>query len=118
VSTPALHAVIACCQPAAVARAHAAAVRLAEQRAHQAAALDGVPGVAVLPGQAPFLLLRLPDGRGEPVRRALRAAGIAVRRGDTFPGLGPDHIRVAVRAPEQVARLTAALTEVLRERAA
>jgi histidinol-phosphate aminotransferase len=118
VSTPALHAVIACCQPAAVARAHAAAVRLAEQRAHQAAALGGVPGVAVLPGQAPFLLLRLPDGRGEPVRRALRAAGIAVRRGDTFPGLGPDHIRVAVRAPEQVARLTAALTEALRERAA
>jgi len=118
VSTPALHAVIACCQPAAVARAHAAAERLAEQRAHQAAALGGVPGVAVLPGQAPFLLLRLPDGRGEPVRHALRAAGIAVRRGDTFPGLGPDHIRVAVRAPEQVARLTAALTEALRERAA
>ncbi|HWM59347.1 MAG TPA: Rv2231c family pyridoxal phosphate-dependent protein CobC [Pseudonocardia sp.] len=118
VSTPALNAVIACCQPAAVARAHAAAERLAEQRAHQAAALGGVPGVAVLPGQAPFLLLRLPDGRGEPVRHALRAAGIAVRRGDTFPGLGPDHIRVAVRAPEQVARLTAALTEALRERAA
>ena len=117
-STPALHAVIACCQPAAVARAHSAAERLAEQRAHQAAVLGGVPGVAVLPGQAPFLLLRLPDGRGEPVRRALRAAGIAVRRGDTFPGLGPDHIRVAVRAPEQVARLTAALTEALRERAA
>ena len=118
VSTPALHAVIACCQPAAVTQAHAAAERLAEQRAHQAAALGGVPGVAVLPGQAPFLLLRLPDGRGEPVRHALRAAGIAVRRGDTFPGLGPDHIRVAVRAPEQVARLTAALTEALRERAA
>ena len=46
---------------------------------------------------APFLLLRLPDGRGERVRHALRAAGIAVRRGDTFPGLGPDHLRVAVR---------------------
>ena len=66
---------------------------------HQAAALAAVPGIAVLPGRAPYLLLRLPAGQGERVRAALRDAGIAVRRGDTFPGLGPDHIRVAVRAP-------------------
>jgi histidinol-phosphate aminotransferase len=69
--------------------------------------------VTVLPGRAPYLLLRLPDGRGEAVRAALRAAGIAVRRGDTFPGLGPDHIRVAVRPAPQVARLTRALGEAL-----
>ncbi|HXV93446.1 MAG TPA: Rv2231c family pyridoxal phosphate-dependent protein CobC, partial [Pseudonocardia sp.] len=97
VSTPALEAVVACSEPPAVAEAHAAAERLARWRASQAAALAVVPGVTVLPGRAPYLLLRLPPGSGARARAGLRAAGIAVRRGDTFPGLGPDHLRVAVR---------------------
>jgi histidinol-phosphate aminotransferase len=96
-----------------VAEAERAARELERQRAEQAAALAAVPGVAVLPGRAPFLLLRLPDGRGEEVRRALRAAGIAVRRGDTFPGLGSDHLRVAVRDAAAVERLTTALAAAL-----
>jgi histidinol-phosphate aminotransferase len=96
-----------------VARADLAAGRLATRRTAQAAALSAVPGVSVLPGRAPYLLLRLPAGRGAATRAALRAAGIAVRRGDTFPGLGPDHIRVAVRDAAAVARLTAALTDTL-----
>jgi histidinol-phosphate aminotransferase len=45
----------------------------------------------------------------------LRDKGIAVRRGDTFPGLTPDHIRVAVRAPEEFAVLVDALRVVLEE---
>jgi histidinol-phosphate aminotransferase len=102
VSTLALEAVIACSAPAAVEESRQAAERLA-----------AVPGVTVLPGSAPYLLLRLPDGHGERVREALRAAGIAVRRGDTFPGLGPDHLRVAVRPAEQVARLAAGLADAL-----
>jgi len=118
VSTLALEAVIACSTPAAVAEAERAARDLERQRAEQAAALAAVPGVTVATGRAPFLLLRLPDGRGERVRHALRAAGIAVRRGDTFPGLGPDHLRVAVRAADAVARLVAALTAALTDRAA
>ena len=56
-----------------------------------------------------------PDGRGERVRTLLREAGIAVRRGDTFPGLGPDHVRVAVRPAPQVARLAAVLADALME---
>jgi histidinol-phosphate aminotransferase len=115
VSTLALEAVIACSAPAAVAEAERAARDIERQRAEQAAALAGVPGVTVLPGRAPFLLLRLPDGRGEDVRHALRAAGIAVRRGDTFPGLGPDHLRVAVRNAAAVGRLTTALAAALAE---
>ncbi|MFC4950226.1 Rv2231c family pyridoxal phosphate-dependent protein CobC [Pseudonocardia sp. GCM10023141] len=118
VSTPALEAVIACSEPAAVEQTLQAARVLVAARAEQAAALGAIAGVQVLPGQAPYLLLRLPDGRGERVRAALRAAGIAVRRCDTFPGLGPDHIRVAVRPAEQVARLTAALSDALAEVAA
>jgi histidinol-phosphate aminotransferase len=113
VSTLALEAVIACSAPAAVAEAERAARELERQRAEQAAALAAVPGVAVLPGRAPYLLLRLPDSRGEEVRRALRAAGIAVRRGDTFPGLGPDHLRVAVRDTAAVVRLTTVLAAAL-----
>jgi histidinol-phosphate aminotransferase len=31
------------------------------------------------------------------VREVLRDKGFAVRRGDTFPGLGPEWLRVAVR---------------------
>jgi histidinol-phosphate aminotransferase len=113
VSTPALEAVVACSEPAAVAQAHRAAERLAELRAAQAVALCAVPGVTVLSGRAPYLLLRLPNGRGPAVREALRDAGIAVRRGDTFPGLGPDHVRVAVRPPDAVARLVDALRAAL-----
>jgi histidinol-phosphate aminotransferase len=115
VSTLALEAVIACSAPAAVAEAQRAARDLERRRVEQAAALAAVPGVAVLPGRAPFLLLRLPDGLGEEVRHALRAAGIAVRRGDTFPGLGPDHLRVAVRDATAVERLTTALAAALSE---
>ncbi len=113
VSTPAVEAVLACSAPAAVAETGRAAARIAEWAAGQAAALDALNGVEVLPGRAPFLLVRLPAGRGERIREALRARGIAVRRGDTFPGLGPDYIRVAVRAPAQVELLTAALSGAL-----
>jgi histidinol-phosphate aminotransferase len=118
VSTPAIEAVLACSEPDAVAEAHRAALRIAEWRRHQESALAAVPGVTALPGRAPYLLLRLPAGQGERVREALRDAGVAVRRGDTFPGLGPDHIRVAVRAPAQVERLVAALSDALAEAAA
>ena len=118
VSTLALEAVIACSTPEAVAEADEVARALAARRAEQAAALAAVPGVTVLPGQAPFLLLRLGDGQGERVRGALRDRGIAVRRGDTFPGLGPDHLRVAVRDAGAVARLVDALSAVVPARAA
>jgi histidinol-phosphate aminotransferase len=47
------------------------------------------------------------------VRLGLRAAGFAVRRGDTFPGLSSDHLRVAVRDPETSRAFAAALAEIL-----
>ncbi|MCE3555256.1 Rv2231c family pyridoxal phosphate-dependent protein CobC [Pseudonocardia sp. RS11V-5] len=113
VGTLGLEAVIACSEPAAVAEAERAAGELARHRRAQAAALAEVPGVEVLPGVAPYLLLRLPAGRGAQVRERLRQNGIAVRRGDTFPGLGPDHLRVAVREPARVALLVEALDAAL-----
>jgi histidinol-phosphate aminotransferase len=40
--------------------------------------------------------------------------GVVVRRGDTFPGLGPDWIRVAVRERETNERVLAAIREATR----
>lgn len=69
-------------------------------------------GVEVTSGsQAPYLLCRVP-GRPD-VRDALRERGVAVRRGDTFPGLTAEHWRTAVRGEEEHARLVAALADVL-----
>ena len=112
VGTLALEAVTACCAPDAVARARAVADRLAADREWLADALAELPGVSVHgPAAAPFLLLRVSDGAR--VRAALRDAGIAVRRGDTFPGLTPDHLRVAVRPPAVAQRLVEGLRAVL-----
>lgn len=114
VSTPALEAIVACCEADALSAADQRARELAAHRSAQAAALAGIEGVHVQPGVAPYLLLHLPDGTGYEVRRLLRAAGIAVRRGDTFPGLGPDHVRVAVRPPDTARRLADELDAALR----
>jgi histidinol-phosphate aminotransferase len=63
--------------------------------------------------RAPFVLIRVPGG-GE-VRNELRRRGFAVRRGDTFPGLGPDWLRVAVRDPATSGAFAVSLHEVLSE---
>ncbi|WP_433268793.1 Rv2231c family pyridoxal phosphate-dependent protein CobC [Actinosynnema sp. CS-041913] len=111
VSSLVLEAVTACCEPAAVAEAEALAARCRE---HTRSAVRELGELVVVPPEAPFILLRVPDG--ERVRHGLRDKGIAVRRGDTFPGLTVDHLRVAVRAPEEFALLVDALRVVLGER--
>ncbi|WP_344897968.1 Rv2231c family pyridoxal phosphate-dependent protein CobC [Actinomadura meridiana] len=95
VSTPALVAIEACSAPGAVAEAEAWAVDLAAERDRLAAELAR-RGLYVVPeARASFLCLRVPDALG--IRALLRERGYAVRRGDTFPGLGPDWLRIAVR---------------------
>jgi histidinol-phosphate aminotransferase len=47
------------------------------------------------------------------VRDRLRASGYAVRRGDTFPGLGPDWLRIAVRDRDTSTAFTTALARAL-----
>lgn len=106
-----VEAIRACCEPAAVAWAQREADVIGAERAEMVALLAGA-GISVHePARGPFLLLHVPDG--ERVRQGLRERGVAVRRGETFPGLGPDHLRVAVRAAPQARRLVAALAEVL-----
>ncbi|GAA4479203.1 Rv2231c family pyridoxal phosphate-dependent protein CobC [Rhodococcus olei] len=106
-----LEAIRACSEPAAVAWAEREAETIACERAAmvELLAAAGVPVVG--PARAPFLLLRVPDA--DLVRKKLQEKGIAVRRCDTFPGLDPNHVRVAVRAAEPARVLVTALREVL-----
>ncbi|MFC8046857.1 Rv2231c family pyridoxal phosphate-dependent protein CobC [Nocardia sp. NPDC057353] len=102
-----LEAITATAEPGAVAWAEREALAIAAEREAMVAKLRAL-GIAVhTPAAGPFLLLRAPDGAA--LRTALAADGIAVRRADTFPGLGPDHLRVAVRDAPAVATLTAAI---------
>jgi histidinol-phosphate aminotransferase len=112
VSTPALAAAVACAGPMAVAAEREFATRLAVDRAHLVNRLRAVPGVSVAGAPASaFVLVRIPGG--ERVRVALRRHGYAVRRGDTFPGLGPDWLRIAVRDTATSDGFAAALADVL-----
>ncbi|MHC0431316.1 Rv2231c family pyridoxal phosphate-dependent protein CobC [Streptomyces sp. O3] len=96
VSSPALAAAEACVTPRALAEAADAAVAIAADRAHLLAGLAEFAQVRTAgPAAGPFVLVRL--DRAAEVRERLRALGFAVRRGDTFPGLGPDWLRIAVR---------------------
>ncbi|GIJ52169.1 aminotransferase [Virgisporangium aliadipatigenens] len=98
VSTPALAAAVACASPLAVAAEREIAERLAADRAHLVHGLAAVPGCVVAgPPASSFVLVRVADGTR--IREALRSGGWAVRRGDTFPGLGGDWLRIAVRDP-------------------
>lgn len=112
VSTPALAAARACSSPAAVAEAGALARAVQEERGRLTRLLRAIPGVE-LPGEqrAPFLLIHVPDGTA--VRNELRRRGFAVRRGDTFPGLGPDWLRIAVRDAATSDAFAGSLREVL-----
>ena len=78
-------------------------------------ALRGLDGLEVMAGVANYLLLRLAHGdmtAGVFSARLLQEHGIAVRVCDNYDGLGPEYLRVAVRAPHENARLVSALADV------
>ncbi|MGW4633641.1 Rv2231c family pyridoxal phosphate-dependent protein CobC [Nocardia sp. NPDC004415] len=106
-----LEAVTATAEPAAVAESRRYAARIATDRTAMIERLTALGLDVHTPATGPFLLLRVPDGAL--LRKRLADRGIAVRRADTFPGLGPDHLRLAVRGPAEVDRLVAALREAL-----
>ena len=89
-----LTAVAACCGAPAVREAEAGAQQLASTRAAMVAGLRSV-GVAAVGGVAPFVLFTVSDAAL--MRKHLHGNGIAVRRCDTFVGLGGEYLRAAVR---------------------
>jgi histidinol-phosphate aminotransferase len=115
VSTPALAAAEACMTPYALAKAHRAANRVAADRAylvHRLAKSFTRRGLSFVgPANGPFVLVRLP--RAATVRRHLRELGFAVRRGDTFPGLDENWLRLAVRDRATVDSFLDALGEAM-----
>jgi histidinol-phosphate aminotransferase len=111
VSSPALAACVATASDAATGEVEAWSRGLAAERAHLVGRLAGIDGVrTVAAAAASFVLL---DTRIGDVRTRLHGHGFAVRRGETFPGLRPGWIRVAVRDPETSDRFSAALREVI-----
>ncbi len=121
VSTPALAAAEAVCGPRALAEAAAAARTAAADRAYLLRRLGEFAEVTTAgTAEAPFVLVRVAgvtgaDGTaaGLVVRERLRALGFAVRRGDTFPGLGPAWLRLAVRDRRTTDRFADALARAL-----
>ena len=111
VSTPAIAAMIACtCE---------------EARRFQTKLCDDIPaaradlverltvlGLSVVTSEAPFVLVDTSSLSGKSIRQPLAKRGFAVRRGETFPGLGPTWIRLAVRDPEIHAELARAISDL------
>lgn len=109
VSTPALAAMTAIATPRGRAEAAQAAWTYASWRDSLIQGLARVGLTPVGDPATPFVLIRGPEG----LRETLRTHRIAVRRGDTFPGLGPEWVRIAVREPAVTEVLLTALAEIL-----
>jgi histidinol-phosphate aminotransferase len=111
VSTPALTACVATAADAALSEVTQWAIALTAQRAHLLSALAAIHSVRIVPDpSASFVLL---DIAAADVRSRLQRKGFAVRRGETFPGLAPGWIRVAVRDAGTSDRFATALREVI-----
>ncbi|WP_075735951.1 Rv2231c family pyridoxal phosphate-dependent protein CobC, partial [Streptomyces acidiscabies] len=111
VSTPALAAAEVCVSAQALREAEGAARRIAVDRAHLVDGLRELGVRVVGPAEGSFVLVRVPGA--ESVRERLRESGYAVRRGDTFPGLDGEWLRLAVRDRGTVEGFLAALEKVL-----
>ncbi|WP_419993891.1 Rv2231c family pyridoxal phosphate-dependent protein CobC [Streptomyces boninensis] len=112
VSTPALAAAEACSSPYALTEAAVAAQQLTTDRAHLLSRLSELAELTITtPAHGPFVLLHTPGATQ--LRTHLRDLGFALRRGDTFPGLGPDWLRLAVRDPHTTDQLAVALRKAL-----
>ncbi len=109
ISAPAIAAMVATSSAEALAEAADRYRELAVHREHLICALASV-GFTILGAEAPFVLIDTsPCGSGS-VRTALADAGYAVRRGESFPGLGPTWIRIKVPAPEVADAFVATLS--------
>ncbi|MDQ1720795.1 MAG: histidinol-phosphate aminotransferase, partial [Pseudonocardiales bacterium] len=110
VSSPALAAAAACLADAAQPETHRRAVAVTARRRALTGELARRGFEAHPDGVGPFVLTRHPGRAG--LHAELRALGIAVRRADTFPGLGPGWIRIAVRNEAATEPLLAALDAI------
>ncbi|MGO4597019.1 Rv2231c family pyridoxal phosphate-dependent protein CobC [Terrabacter sp. 2RAF25] len=116
VSSPAVAATVACLSEGAIAEAEAGAMTIAADRDVLVQELAAVGLGTAAPSDAPFVLVDTSPLGTTSVREEMADLGFAVRRGETFPGLGPSWIRLAVRDPETSRAVAAALAELGRLR--
>ncbi|KQV75055.1 cobyrinic acid a,c-diamide synthase [Aeromicrobium sp. Root344] len=104
VSSAAIAAMIATASPEALAEAAKRTTKIAQ---HRRVLTDGLTelGIHHVPAAAPYVLAKVGTGAHD----RLRAAGYAVRRADTFPGLDETWVRIAVRRPDTTRKLLATL---------
>ncbi|MBZ5736547.1 Rv2231c family pyridoxal phosphate-dependent protein CobC [Nocardioides sp. GBK3QG-3] len=107
VSAQAIAAMTACTTPEARTEGRRRAHEIAGWRAHLEAGL-AEREIPFRSSATSFVLAR--PGAG--IHAELRGRGIAVRRADTFPGLDPSWVRIAVRPPATTDRLLAALDDL------
>ncbi|GAA1774589.1 Rv2231c family pyridoxal phosphate-dependent protein CobC [Nocardioides hankookensis] len=105
VSSTAIAAMLACCTEDAADESRRRAAQIDGWRRNLEESLS-TTGIRHISSRASFVLADVGAG----VHEALRAAGVAVRRADTFPGLGPQWVRIAVRPPERTRSLLDALS--------
>jgi histidinol-phosphate/aromatic aminotransferase/cobyric acid decarboxylase-like protein len=116
VSSPAVAATVACLSDRAVAEAEAGALTIAADRDVLVRELEAVGLSAAAPSGAPFVLVDTSPLGAHSVRKELARLGFAVRRGETFPGLGPTWVRLAVRDAGTSRSVAAAFAELGRVR--
>lgn len=105
VSAPALAAMVAATSDRARIESQLAVIGTSADRDHLVESLTGLGWEVITPAAGPFVLA---DTHDPSTRARLRARGFAVRRGDTFPGLSPSWVRVAVRPPAVIDALVEA----------
>jgi len=111
VNSLALAATVACSGEEGQRHASDVAKVMSAHTAHLCEGLRGLGLRVVDDPAAPFVLVTHPHAAA--LRERLRDRGFAVRRGDTFPGLGPDWIRIAARPAVAVDGLLAAMSREL-----
>ena len=112
VSTPALAAIQAC--TGARARTDLDALNRATSRDREflIKSLDDLGLSVVQPARGPFVLVDTCTLSDASLREPLAARGFAVRRSETFPGLGASWMRLAVCDHDTTTRLVAALRDL------
>jgi len=114
VSASAIVATVACLSGEAAAEARQLAEQARGHRADLVARLSAI-GLGPVPGRAPFVLVDTASFASASLREPLAELGFAVRRGESFPGLGPTWLRLAVRTPDIHRRLAEALLRLKKD---
>jgi histidinol-phosphate/aromatic aminotransferase/cobyric acid decarboxylase-like protein len=111
VNSLAVAAVVACAGREGQEHTRAVSHDMTQRLSYLAARLTEAGLDVVREPAGPFVLVHHPHAAR--LREGLRRRGLAVRRGDTFPGLGRQWLRIAAREPAMTDLLLDALTQEL-----